>query len=505
MTVLYKVLRQGLRVGLDLYFLDIQAVGLDNIPDDGPVIFASNHPNSIMDVVVLGTQTRRQIHYMAKSVLFKNPLVKTIFNNVGVIPVYRAQDSKDEMGKNEDSFARAYEVLEAGNTIGIFPEGENSPDRQVREIKTGTARIALAAEARNDYELGLVIIPVGLNFDDRDRFLSSVLVRFGRPIRVADYAEEHRRDETSAVRNLTEHLLREIREQAIHIHDDRNHQLVIDIHRVYGSELLQELIGQVDFDVRDIRDRFMDRVRATPGPKPDLDDHFQIEQYIADIVDHYQEHDPGLVARTRMDVRRYKDHLKQVRLRHDFHERPPESLSSRREALRFTIFALVFSPIAAWGFIHNAIPYALVRYFGVRAPDEAIRATTTLIAAMLGYPLFYGMYGYGLWWLTDHSLVSAFLYLLTLPLAGFFFLRYWRQILLYRDRILSRTLFRTQENLIRQLNREREQLVETFEGLKKDYMATLREKAALRRETSQVLVEADQQSVMVGEVQEPPL
>jgi glycerol-3-phosphate O-acyltransferase / dihydroxyacetone phosphate acyltransferase len=474
MTVLYKVLRPIARLAVELYFLDIQASGAENVPTDGPVILASNHPNSIVDVAVLSTQTQRHIHYMAKSVLFKNPLVKTIFNNVGVIPVYRIQDNAEEVAKNQDSFIRAFETLEQGRIIGIFPEGENSPDRQVQQLKTGTARIALTTEARNKYRLGLVIVPVGLNFDDRDRFLSSVLIRYGKPIAVADFADLHRRDEVQAVRALTDKLQEGIREQAVHIHDERNHQLVIDIHRIYGSELLQEIVGNVDFDVRRIRDRFFDNVRGTPGPKPDLDDHFQIEQFIADVVDYHQVHDPGLIARTRMDVRRYKDHLAQVRLRHDFHERPPETISSRREALAFTIFALVFSPIAAWGFLHNAIPFLLVRHFAVRAPDEALRAWTTLNAAIIGYPLFYSLFGYWLWKMTDHSAISTVFYILSLPVAGFFFLRYWRQILVYRDRILSRTLFRTQENLIRQLNREREQLVAIFEGLKNTYLEATR-------------------------------
>ena len=59
--MLYKSLYHALKLARDLYFTDIQAVGMENIPTSGPVIFASNHPNSIMDTVLLATQTPRVV------------------------------------------------------------------------------------------------------------------------------------------------------------------------------------------------------------------------------------------------------------------------------------------------------------------------------------------------------------------------------------------------------------------------------------------------------------
>ncbi|MBA2662228.1 MAG: 1-acyl-sn-glycerol-3-phosphate acyltransferase [Bradymonadaceae bacterium] len=469
MTVLYRILRQTLRYGLELYFVDIQAMGQETIPQDAPVIFAANHPNSIMDTVILGAQTRRQIHYMAKSQLFENPLVATLFNQCGVIPVYQAKESEADSPRNEDSFRRAYEVLEEDGCIGIFPEGQNSLERRVRDIKTGTARIALAAEAKNDFQLGLQIIPVGLNFENRDRFLSSVLVRFGRAINVSDYADAHRADPRAAVRALTDAVQEDIRQLATHIDDDRHHQLVRDINQIYGQELLSELIGDIRLDTRGMRDRLFDEVRATPGVKPDLDDRFVIEQYIADAVSYYQQHDPAMVARVRMDIRRYKDHMRQVRLHQDFLNRPPETLSRRKDSLKFTYYALVFGPLAVWGLINNFLPFKITRSLTMRAPDEAMRAITGFVTGMFAYPLFYAAQGWAIWHLSASWIVTL-LYVLSLSPAGFFFLRYRRQIMRYRDRILARTMFRTRRNLIRQLMRERDTLIATFDTLKDNYM-----------------------------------
>ncbi len=472
----YRILRFVLRRALGFYFYDIQASGQETIPDEGPLIFAANHPNSIMDTVILGSQTKRQIRFMARSGLFENPLVNAIFRNFEVIPIFRSHDDDGSTRKNVDSFHRAYEALEDGGCIGIFPEGKNSPDRKVQKLKTGTARIALATESRNDFSLGVKVQPVGLNFEDRDRFLSSVLIRFGEPIDIREYADLYRDDERSAALELTEHIERDLRDLATHIEDDRNHQLVIDIHDIYGNELAEQLIGDLDLDIdlRPLTHKLWDRARSTRGPRPDLEDRFMLEQRIADAVAHYQQRDPGLVARVRMDIRRYRDHLRQVRLHHELLEEGIELTGQRREAVMMTAYALGLGPVAIYGFINNAIPYALVRMMIRRQPDEAMVAFAGFCTGLLAFPLFYFLQGWALWTLTDHSLVTVIVYLVSLPITGFFFLRWWRQILAYRDRILSRTLFRSQQNLLDTLNRERDSLIETFEQLKDRYIHTLR-------------------------------
>ncbi|MBW2461925.1 MAG: 1-acyl-sn-glycerol-3-phosphate acyltransferase [Deltaproteobacteria bacterium] len=223
MAFLYRALRRGLTLGLELYFVDIKSTGRRRIPAEGPVILAANHPNSIMDTVVLGSQTTRTISYLARSGLFDNPAVSLLFRNAGVIPIYRRQDSPQDGpapdDANADSFRAAYEVLEGGGTIGIFPEGRNAPERHVRELKTGTARIALGAEAKNDWTLGVKIVPVGLNFEDRDRYLTRVLVRFGEPIDARDFRAAFEADERQAARAMTDRIQEGIRAEAVHVHE----------------------------------------------------------------------------------------------------------------------------------------------------------------------------------------------------------------------------------------------------------------------------------------------
>lgn len=480
MSRLYRVTRRILRSATELYFAEVQSSGRELIPGEGPLIFAANHPNSIMDTVLLGTQTRRQIRYMARSGLFKNLAARALFHEFGVIPIYRAEDGRGT-DQNEDSFEEAYRALEEGGCIGIFPEGRNSPERMVRDLKTGTARIALAAEARNDFELGARIQPVGLNFEDRDRFLSRVLIRFGEPIEVADYAERYIEDPREAVRELTARLQEEMRRLSTHIQDERNHELVSEIQAIYGAKLKAQLVGLDELD-RDLYDRTARQERLEAAPDPGntslLEERFEQEQRIADAVAFFQHHDPAVVGRVRMDVRRYRDHLSQLRIRDGLLDERAGERRRHREALKLTLFFVSLGPVAIYGLLNNIVPALLVRRFTRRAPDEAMVAISAFVSGLVAFPLFYGLQAWALARYAElHPLLIAF-YVLSLPTAGIFFLRWWRQILVYRDRIISRTFFRTRKNLLAAVERERQRLIAGFDALQARYIEDLRRASA---------------------------
>ena len=90
------------------------AIGIENIPEEGPVIFAGNHRHAFDPVVVM-THTKRFVHYMAKESLFKG-LHGFLFEQIGLIKVYRTRN-------NPEAIASAVELLKNGGTLGIFPEG----------------------------------------------------------------------------------------------------------------------------------------------------------------------------------------------------------------------------------------------------------------------------------------------------------------------------------------------------------------------------------------------
>lgn len=472
--VLYRVLRAVLRGAVQIFFVEIEAEGAALVPDSGPVIFAANHPNSIMDTVILGTRVDRQVHYMARSGLFKNPVVAWVFDRCGVIPVYRAQDvradgdSEAAASGNDAAFRAAFEVLAHGGCLGIFPEGANAPERHVRDLKTGTARIALGAEAAHGYTLGVHIVPVGLNFQDRDRFLSRVLVRFAQPIEVAQYVEQHRTDERAAVRALTDEIQSRLRAAAVHIAEEHEIELVEDIHRIYGRAL-NDALEQAAHSRPELRSAYLDRLRADPHHKPGLDDTFYLKQRIADALEFFRRRDPQRVEAMRRRVRDFREELAEIKLRLDFLDRPPHTLSNRREAIRLTSYAIVFAPLFFWGFVNNVVPFVVTRAVALRAPDEAMRAFTGLLAGLFAFGLTYGLQTTAVWRLSGSPWL-ALVYLASLLPSGIFALGYRRQIARRRDRIVVRTLFMTRRVMIERLVAMRTALIAELETLREEFM-----------------------------------
>ena len=162
------------RAGTTLFFDRIDIEGAP--PADGPLLVVANHTNGLVDGLVITAAMQRRVSLTAKSTLKKNPLLALIVWLADAVPLYRKQDAAD-VAKNADSFAAVRARLASGGAICIFPEGQSHSDASLREFKTGAARIAIDSRG-----IGLKIVPVGLEYDAKQRFRSSVLVRFGDAI-----------------------------------------------------------------------------------------------------------------------------------------------------------------------------------------------------------------------------------------------------------------------------------------------------------------------------------
>ncbi len=118
---LYRFILWLLRVFSHLYFVEVRALNPERIPPSGPVILAANHPASILDAILMAMQTRRQIHFLAKSGLFRNRFIGALFRRVGAIPVYRSGEAEGSSTRNVEVFEKVYELFERDGCLGLFP------------------------------------------------------------------------------------------------------------------------------------------------------------------------------------------------------------------------------------------------------------------------------------------------------------------------------------------------------------------------------------------------
>src|SRR5262245_24632349 len=183
------------RVLLAVFFRSAEVQGIERVPSSGPVLFVANHGNGLVDPMVLVALLPRLPRFLAKHTLWSNPAVRPLLELAGAVPVYRAQEG--DTARNQETFARCFAELRGGGAVALFPEGVSHDQPALQPLRTGAARIALGAAASGP---SLVILPIGLTFDDKRTFRSRLLLCVGEPIPVAGESA----DDAEAVRALTD-------------------------------------------------------------------------------------------------------------------------------------------------------------------------------------------------------------------------------------------------------------------------------------------------------------
>ena len=164
-------------------------------------------------------------------------------------------------------------------------------------------------------------------------------------------------------------------------------------------------------------------------------------------------------------LERYKDHLRQAELKNALTEAFDEPVRQRLIRLRMTLYAVLVAPVAVFGLVHNGPAYLVTRALGRLGRDDAVRAFTLFGVGTLTFGLSYGLIGYGLWQWGPLTWPQSLAYVAALPPTGFVALRYRRNILVYRDRILLRTALWDRRELVDLLRRERRRIYAEFVAL----------------------------------------
>ena len=367
------------------FFRRIDIVGAENVPAKGPVIFAGNHPNALMDGWLLTAKCGRwPLHFMVNAKLWKYKLLGPLLDLSGAVPVY----SREEHGASADNskaFDALYKVIESGNCMGVFPEGVSHTESQLTKLKTGAARIALAVAERGHTDVS--IVPCGLNYIHRHRFRSQVLLEFGSPIVVdRHWATEYRNDDPGTVRKLTDHLANALLNVTLNAPDWNTLRFVQTTRRLYKPKTAD----------------------LTPGQYVELNRRF-VESYAA-VADK-----PELLV-FRKDVENYQARLDMLGLK-DYQLRSPVSLGHafRKIFLRSLKMLLLLPAAIPGALLHLPVGW-IAATVGERFSYEMDDIATLKVFATISLlPLLYitvavvvGM-NYGLWW--------AILTLTLLPLS----------------------------------------------------------------------------------------
>ncbi|MCF7569300.1 1-acyl-sn-glycerol-3-phosphate acyltransferase [Sabulilitoribacter arenilitoris] len=189
---LYSV-RLYLSIGMFFYFRKIRIHSVKNVPKNVPVLLLSNHQNALLDALLIATKSGRFSYFLTRAAVFKKTFVSKILMSLQLLPVYRIRDGWSNLTNNNAIFETCSGLLNKNEAIVIFPEGSHNLKRIVRPLSKGFTRIVF--DTLEQYpEIDLQLIPVGLNFENAEKFPDSTSIIFGEPIFAKSFVSENKNE-----------------------------------------------------------------------------------------------------------------------------------------------------------------------------------------------------------------------------------------------------------------------------------------------------------------------
>lgn len=370
---------------LRLYYPGMETEGVHHANHPGPTLLCSNHPNTLADPLMAGIHLDHQTYFLANAGLWLNPVMAFIIDPF-CVPVARPEDKKAgaTKGNKDEVFDRTFQALEEGKIMFIAPEAYSLLERKLRRVKSGAARMALEVEARNDWQLGVTLQPVGVNYERPMSCFSRAFVRYGEPIPVAEWRERYLADSMGAVKGLTNLLA------------ERMRSLIIQTENKDEERCLRRIERSVQNDY----------------PQSVVEHHFRTKRilgWLRDLPDADRE-------TVRINATSYDRLLRKTgQLDLEFSQHPDR---------RYRPGLFLALPFFLYGWL-NHLPWLLA----IRGIWNALnifrgyKATAQMLISWFLLPLSYLLQTLLFNWIYPAGM--GWLYLISLPISGLFALKYW--------------------------------------------------------------------------------
>jgi 1-acyl-sn-glycerol-3-phosphate acyltransferase len=246
-TLAFRMILAAFGIALRLFFRRVETVNADRVPSKCGVIFVMNHPNGLIDPALVFVALPRKISFLAKSTLFRMPVISFILRAVEALPLYRKIDAGEDVSKNQQTFELCRELLKKGGSIALFPEGVSHNSPKLLPAKTGAARIALGAVSVGEHPdaLSLSIVPVGLYYTSKTTLRSEALLHFGESFPVAridlDAEGQPPRD---AVKELTAKIEDALRDVTLNAESEGELHTAHIAQEIFASAATNENLGE---------------------------------------------------------------------------------------------------------------------------------------------------------------------------------------------------------------------------------------------------------------------
>jgi len=335
-TLPYLIAKSYVVWSFKQYYDEIIILGLENIPEDEPVIFAPNHLNALMDALaILSLPPCKQPKvFLSRSDVFKlpEPVVKFI-RFAKIIPAYRIRDGYENLTKNKNTFEAADEVLLHNAAICIMPEGDQGTERKIRPLVKGIFRIAFSAQQRLPEGKSVNIIPVGIDLGDFIRFGQHLIIQIGKPIKVTDYLDSYIESQAVATNAIKQKLQTDLEDLALHLGSEKHYDCFATAVETTNTAMIKAL-----------------------ALKDNTPNRFLARKKLGKLLMRLEKEEPKVTEQLDSACKKYKSELQKVKISHNILER---SIPSKFKVI-INCIIILFSLIPALpGFILNGLPFIL--------------------------------------------------------------------------------------------------------------------------------------------------
>lgn len=439
MKLICVIIQQLLRFLIRIYYPRIEITGRDRIPKSGPVLLVANHANALIDSVLLGIVANRPVIFLTKAPLFEIPILGHFIRGLGMIPAYHASDDAKQLRRNLESIEKAAQVVVTGEAVGIFPEGHSHDELHLEQIRSGAARIAIKA-LENEVK-DLVIVPVGFNFECKEKFRSSIWVQVGEPIPISTRKDDTQTD-AQRIRHLTGEINLRLRATIIHLEEAEWESLLGDL----------EALAPAKFQ---------------PGQDPIIG--LKRRKWLAEGMNYFNRTEKKRSRTLAIAILRHHRELAAIGL-------TPGSPIMRLKGPRFaallcwrtlTLCAGVIPTVL--GTIHHFVPFILTRWLANRGPARK-RITQAQARMAFGLPIYIAWYAFVWYWGQTYFLRTVTtVWCLLMPFAGIYALSYWRQVVEAANLWWHQILAMFHREKLKGIRNEQARLGEELQALGNDF------------------------------------
>ena len=473
--MIYNFFKFILSIGLNVFFRRILVHNKQFLRTDAPLLIVANHPNTFMDPMLIAHLLNQQVYFLANGGVF-NKITKILFKQLNMVPIYRKTDASANVGvnmreQNNKAFSTCYEYLGKKRTILIFPEGSSIIERRLRELKTGTARIALGAEFENDFELNLQILPIGVNYSDATRFRSEVFINVGAPISLKDFKEKYNPEtaevaeitennvnnaentskKSNSFKELTEKIGEKLLELMIVTDDEAEDKFIQNIEKIYKNRLFEDENISLDAKIKD----------------------FELTKHIVKATKYFEATNPKVLDNFKIKLDSYLGNLQKLKISDAVFSQSKKNKNILVSSLFSMLFMTVCFPFFVFGFLNNYLPYKLPSLISRKITDDETFFAPIMLAS--GIFTFISYYCVVLWavqtfWL--HNFLWLLGYFILMVLSGFFALFYTAFFENVKENWQFISIFYKKNTLISTLVAQRKEIFNFLENAKKEYLVS---------------------------------